>query len=143
MAADGPRLDLLRGDAIGNNGGQPRHEVEAQAGFTNNGLGARLSLNHRSGTEVQGGVAGAPETLEFGSLTTLNLRLFADLGQRVDWLRRNPWMRGMRVTVQVDNLFNQRQRVEDGAGVVPINFQPGLVDPLGRSVRVTVRKLFL
>ncbi|PAX06886.1 TonB-dependent receptor [Sphingomonas lenta] len=142
VAEGGPVLDLLNGDAIGNNGGQPRHEVEGQAGYTNNGLGARLSLNFRSATEVQGGTAAAPETLEFGSLTTLNLRLFADLGARPEWVRRHPWMRGMRVTVGVDNLFNQRQEVLDQTGGTPINFQPALLDPLGRSVRVSLRKLF-
>lgn len=139
---DGPVLDLLNGDAIGNNGGQPRHEIEGQAGYSNNGLGARLSLNFRSATEVQGGTAAAPETLEFGSLTTLNLRLFADLGARPEWVRRHPWMRGMRVTVGVDNLFNQRQEVLDQTGATPINFQPALLDPLGRSVRISLRKLF-
>jgi uncharacterized membrane protein YgcG len=142
VAQGGPSLDLLGGDAIGNNGGQPRHEIEGQAGYTNNGLGARLSVNYRSGTEVAGGTAGTPEPLEFGSLTTLNLRLFADLGQRIDWVRRNPWMRGVRLAVAVTNLLNQRQRVEDAAGVTPVNFQPGLLDPLGRSVRISVRKLF-
>ena len=45
-----PELDYLRGDALGSSGGRPRHELEAQAGYFNNGLGARLSANWRSGT---------------------------------------------------------------------------------------------
>ena len=142
VAADGPRLDLLRGDAIGGTGGQPRHEIEAQGGYTNNGLGARLSVNWRSGTEVDGGTAAAPARLRFGGLATANLRLFADLGQRPDWVRAHPWMRGMRVAVSIDNLLGDRQRVLDGTGVTPVNFQPSLLDPLGRAVRLSVRKLF-
>lgn len=142
IAEGGPLLDLLNGDAIGSNGGQPRHELEGQAGYANNGLGARLSVNFRSATQVNGGTIGAPETLNFGSLATADLRLFADLGQRLDLVRAYPWLRGTRVSVGVTNLFNQRQRVTDQAGEVPIGFQPAYLDALGRTVRVSVRKIF-
>lgn len=142
IADGGPVLDLLGGDATGSSGGAPRHELEGQAGYANNGLGARASLNFQSGTRVNGGTAAAPETLDFGSLTTLNLRFFADPGQRLDLVRRHPWLRGTRATLSVDNLFNQRQRVTDQAGAVPIGFQPAYLDPLGRTVRLSVRKLF-
>ena len=47
-----PPLDYLHGDAAGQTGGTPRHLVEAQAGWSNNGLGARVSANWRSGTSV-------------------------------------------------------------------------------------------
>ena len=142
IADGGPRLDLLNGDAIGSSGGSSRHELEGQAGYSNNGLGARLSANFRSGTRVDGGTAAAPTRLDFGALTTANLRLFADLGQRLDLLRKHPWLRGTRVTFGVDNLFDTRQRVRDQTGAVPINYQPDLLDPLGRTVRLSVRKLF-
>ncbi|MEH3035087.1 MAG: Plug domain-containing protein [Sphingomonas adhaesiva] len=142
VADGGPVLDLLRGDAIGASGGQPRHELEGQAGYVNNGLGARLSVNYQSATRVNGGTAAAPQTLNFGSLATANLRLFADLGGNIDWVRAHPWMRGMRVSLQLDNLFNTRQQVTDAAGTVPIGYQPGYLDPIGRTMRVSIRKLF-
>lgn len=142
VADGGPVLDLLNGDAIGSSGGQARHELEGQAGYVNNGLGARLSVNFESATRVDGGTAGAPETLNFGSLATANLRLFADLGGRIDWVRAHPWLRGARVTVQLDNVFNTRRRVTDETGTVPVGYQPGYLDPIGRTVRVSVRKLF-
>ncbi|KQT35187.1 TonB-dependent receptor [Sphingomonas sp. Leaf412] len=142
IADGGPVLNLLDGDAIGSSGGQPRHELEGQAGYANNGLGARLSVNFRSATRVNGGTPLAPETLDFGSLATADLRLFADLGQRLDLVRKYPWLRGSRVTLSVANLFNQRQRVTDATGAVPIGFQPAYLDPLGRTVRLSVRKIF-
>ncbi|VXC81817.1 TonB-dependent receptor [Sphingomonas sp. 8AM] len=141
--ADGGRvLDLLNGDAIGAAGGQARHELEGQAGYTNNGLGARLSVNYQSGTRVNGGTAATPETLEFGGIATANLRLFADLGGNIDWVRAHPWMRGARVSVQFDNLLNTRRDVRDQNGTVPIGFQPDYLDPVGRTIRVSFRKLF-
>ncbi|WP_425228056.1 TonB-dependent receptor [Sphingomonas sp.] len=142
VASGGPRLDLINGDAIGSSGGQPRHEVEGQAGYTNNGLGARLSVNFRSATEVNGGTAAAPTRLDFGALTTASLRLFADPGQRLALLRKHPWLRGFRVTLAVDNVFDARERVRDQTGATPVNYQPDLLDPLGRTVRLAVRKLF-
>jgi len=142
VADGGPSLDLLNGDAIGQTGGSSRHELEAQAGYSNNGVGVRLSANYRSATTVNGGTPQVPSTLRFGDLATANLRLFADLGQRLDLVRAHPWVRGMRVSLSVDNLFNTRQQVTDAAGATPIGFQPAYLDPLGRSVRLSVRKLF-
>ncbi len=60
----------------------------------------------------------------------------------VDWVRAHPWMRGARISLAVTNLFNQRQRVRDADGTTPVSYQPGYLDPLGRSVRLSVRKLF-
>lgn len=138
----GPRLDLLDGDAIGARGGVARHRLEAQAGVTQNGLGARLSANWQSGTTVRGGTGAPADTLRFGSLATVNLRLFANLGLQPALVRDRPWLRGTRVTLAVDNVFNARQRVTDATGVVPSSFQPALIDPLGRVVRLQLRKLF-
>lgn len=141
IGATGPTLDLLGGDTIGNGGGQPRHDVEAQAGYNNNGIGLRFSANWRSPTTVVGGTPANPDTLNFSSLATVNFRLFADLGQRIDLLKKYPWMRGMRVVVSVDNIFNERQRVTDATGATPISYQPAYLDPLGRAVRISIRKL--
>ena len=142
VAGQGPRLDLLNGDTVSSGGGQPRHELEAQAGYNNNGLGARLSANWQSATRVNGGVGGAGQSLRFGALATVNLRLFADLGQRLELVKRQPWVRGMRVSLSLDNVFNSRQLVTDPAGATPIAFQGPYLDPTGRTVRLVVRKLF-
>jgi len=141
IGAAGPVLDLLNGDTIGNNGGQPRHELEAQAGYNNNGIGLRFSANWRSPTTVVGGTAANPDTLNFSSLATVNFRLFADLGQRLDLVKKYRWVRGVRVVLSVDNLFNERQRVTDATGATPISLQPAYLDPLGRSIRLSLRKL--
>lgn len=138
----GPSLDLLRGDAIGGSGGQPRHELEGQAGYSNNGIGVRLSANWQSATTVNGGTAANPQDLHFSDLGTVSLRLFGDLGQRLELVKKYPWIRGVRVAVAVDNLFDSRQRVTDASGTTPVAYQPDYLNPLGRTVRVSIRKLF-
>ncbi len=140
-----PKLDLLNGSAIGNGGGQPRHEVEVQAGFAKNGLGVRFNGMWQSGTIVRGGpspLGGTAGDLSFSSTATVGLRLFADLGQQKTLANAHPWVKGLRISVSVDNLFNSRLSVRDANGLTPVNYQPDFLDPLGRTIRITVRKIF-
>jgi hypothetical protein len=41
----------------------------------------------------------------------------------------------------VNNLLGARETVRDATGLTPISYQPGYLDPLGRSVRISFRKL--
>jgi hypothetical protein len=140
-----PKLDFLGGSAAGNRGGRPRHEVELQAGVFKNGYGARLTGTWQESTFVRGapGAGGAAASdLNFSGLTTFNLRLFANLGQQRALVRKHPILRGTRVSLIVDNLFDARPGVRDSAGATPLGYQPALLDPLGRSVRISLRKQF-
>lgn len=137
----GPRLDLLDGGTTGSGGGQPRHELELQVGMTNNGIGARFSGQWESATTVTGGTGTATGDLHFSSLATANFRLFADLGQQPS-LVKHRWARGMRVTLAVTNIFDSRQHVRDATGATPLSYQPAYLDPLGRTVKISLRKLF-
>lgn len=136
-----PVLDLLNGDAAGNNGGQPAHQIDAQAGVTKDGFGARLGFKWQSSTSVYTGLNNT-NRLDFGDLGTFNLRLFADLGRQFKLVRAHRWLRGTRVSLGVTNILNTRQRVTDQTGAVPVNYQPDLLDPTGRAVRLSIRKLF-
>ncbi|MEO7814790.1 MAG: TonB-dependent receptor plug domain-containing protein [Sphingomicrobium sp.] len=135
-----PKLDYLHGDASGQAGGTSRHKVELQAGWSNNGLGARVSGNYRSGTRVEGGTNG---DLKFSPLATLDLRLFANLGERFDLVAKHPWLSGSSVRLEVNNVFNARPKVRDGLGGIPSSYQSDLLDPTGRTVLISFRKLFL
>lgn len=136
-----PELDFLNGSAAGNLGGNPRHELELQAGIFRDGMGARLSGRWQSATRVDGALGGTTD-LRFSDLATVNLRLFADLSQQRSLVRRIPFLRGTRISVEFNNLFDQRIEVRDGNGAMPLSYQPGYVDPIGRSVTFTLRKLF-
>jgi hypothetical protein len=140
-----PELDLLNGDATGSSGGQPRHEIKARLGYSNNGIGARLGVNWESGTHVDGALSGTSagsSRLEFGSLATADLRIFANLGQMPSLVKNVPFLRGARVSVGVDNIFNQRREVRDATGMTPLRYQQDYLDPLGRTISISFRKLF-
>ncbi|OJU09740.1 MAG: hypothetical protein BGN86_14565 [Caulobacterales bacterium 68-7] len=136
-----PTLDLLNGGAIGSGGGTPRNVVDAQGNFTRNGLGLALNARWTERTQVRGTGAAGSQDLDFSDLTTLNVRLFAELRQQ-PWFREHPFFRGSRASLAIDNLFNQKQEVRDGTGATPMNYQPNFQDPMGRTVRVSFRKLF-
>ncbi len=135
-----PELDYLDGDAVGQTGGRARHELEAQGGWFNNGLGARLSADWRSGTRVESATGDA---LRFSPLATFDLRLFANLGERFDLVSKHPWLRGASARFEVRNLLDAKPRVRNSAGEVPTSYQSDLLDPLGRTVSISLRKLFL
>ena len=137
---DDLKLDYLHGDAQGQSGGQPKHVVEAQAGYFNNGLGARVAANWRSATRV---FTSTGDDLRFSSVGTFDLRLFANLGQRFDLVAKHPWLRGTSLQFEVKNIFDTKPDVRDAFGSVPTGFQPDLLDPLGRTIGITFRKLFL
>ena len=140
-----PVLDLLNGSAIGSSGGAPRHQVEMRLGAGRRGLGGRLSLNWQSATSVLVDPTGAtqsPDDLRFSARTTANLRLFVDLGQRPEIVARMPFLRGSRISLNVDNMLNDRINVRNRLGAEPLGFQRDQLDPLGRTVTLSLRKLF-
>ncbi len=132
-------LDYLHGDAAGSSGGTPRHNVQAQAGWSNNGLGARLGANWRSGTTV---TTLTGDDLHFSPYGTFDLRLFANPGDIPEIAVKHPWLRGTQLRLDVTNIFNSRPQVHDAAGNVPLNYQPGLLEPIGRTIMISFRKLF-
>ncbi|WP_372915171.1 TonB-dependent receptor domain-containing protein [Sandarakinorhabdus sp.] len=140
-----PVLDLLNGSAVGSQGGAPRHQIESRLGGGRRGLGGSVSVNWQSSTSVlvdPSGAAQSANDLFFSPRTTANLRLFIDLGQRADVLRAAPWLRGSRVSLRFDNILNDRINVKNRSGAEPIGFQRDQLDPLGRNVTLSLRKLF-
>jgi hypothetical protein len=137
-----PTLDLLAGDTLSDTDGSPRRELELQTGANRDGFGGRVIAKWRDGSRVSGGTTAAgPVDLDFAPLWAVDLRLFADLGLQ-PWARDKEYLRGVRVTFAVENLFDEQPRVRDAAGAVPLNYQPSLLDPQGRAIRLSFRKLF-
>jgi outer membrane receptor protein involved in Fe transport len=47
------------------------------------------------------------------------------------------------VRFEVNNIFDAKPRVRNSAGGLPIGYEPDLLDPLGRTISISFRKLFL
>lgn len=141
IAPGGPVLDLLDGDALGGSG-TSRHTTQLTAGLFYNGFGTRLSARYSGPTRLDGSGLPGSTDLEFGSLATVDLRVFADLGRQERLVERMPFLNNVRVSLAVDNVFDTRQRVTDSNGNVPLSYQPFLIDPVGRFIEFEIRKVF-
>ena len=134
-----PVLDLLDGAATGSRGGQSRNEIQFQMGVFKSGMGGFLNANWKESTRINGGDDASD--LTFSDLTTVNLNLFADLSSRQAWVAKYPWLKGARVSVGIDNIFDQKLDVRNGLGETPLSYQPDYLDPLGRTFRISFRKI--
>jgi hypothetical protein len=141
VAEGGPLLDLLDGDAT-SGGGQPRHSLQFNGGIFYAGFGANMNARYTGSSRISGSDLPGSTNLRFNDYATVNLRLFADLNQRFDLVEQVPLLKNTRVTLAMENLFDARQRVTDDTGTVPLRYQPALVDPIGRSFSIELRKLF-
>jgi iron complex outermembrane receptor protein len=134
-------LNLLDGAPSDVTGGQPRYKIEFHTLYHRDGFGILLAVAWRSPTVVGSGDPAAPNPIYFSSLGTADLRVFLDLAD-LPWMRSASWARGARASLAVTNLFDRRQTVHDAGGATPTAFEPGFLDPLGRVLALTIRKVF-
>lgn len=129
-------IDLMDGGTLG---GTPRsrHNVQFNTGVIDNGIGVRLSGSWKSAADVTG--TSPAGDLHFGALATFELRVFANLANR---FRGQGWARGTRVSLSIANLLNTRQKVRDALGNTPLAYQGAYLDPDGRTVLLSVRRIF-
>ena len=131
-------MSRLFGEGTLGGGATPQHRVTADLGVTDNGVGVQLQGNWQSATDVVGSALAAGD-LHFDSLATLDLRLFINLQNR---FRGKAWARGTRVSLSVDNILGTYQRVTDANGLTPYAYQRDLADPMGRTLLLTIRRIF-
>lgn len=141
VAPGGPVLDLLNGDALGS-GGTPRHSIEFNGGLGYKGIGAFFQGSWNAPTRIE--ASGLPGTsdLRFGSVTNINLFMFMDFSARPKLVEAVPFLKGARVMLRFENLLNSRQKVTDGTGAVPLSYQADYIDPRGRIIGISFRKVF-
>jgi hypothetical protein len=130
-------LDLLDGDTVGGTGGPARLQLAGSANLFYRGANLGFSPNWRSATRVRS--ADPASDLTFSSLLKLGMDaslMFDALAPKWRWARRTF------VSLSVDNLLNDRQRVTDRNGNTPNRYQPAWLDPQGRTIQLSLRKLF-
>ena len=140
LAAPGGPIDFLDGAPTDALGGRSRHEIEAQAGVTHNGLGARLSANWRSDTSIRDMAHGAVEDLTFSEAPKLDLRLFVNFDGQPGLVSRHSWLRGGRLTLSIIDALDSRVTVRSASGATPFSYQSAILEPAGRVVQVSFHK---
>ena len=141
IGTTGPVLDLLGGDATGSSP-VARHGVELEGGGFYRGFGLRGSASYTGGASIDGNGSTGASQLGFAPVATFNLRLFGDLGRMPGVVKAVPFLAHSRLSFRVDNLFDAQQHVTDANGLVPLSYQPGVLDPKGRFFEVSFRKQF-
>jgi hypothetical protein len=132
-------VDLLGGGALGIGGGRVRHQVDGTAGIISGGIGARVGVTWRGASSLDTNINGVSSTLRFSPLFLLNLKLFADAHR---FLPHSDWAKGLRLSIDVVNVTNDRQSVRDAFGNTPLQYQPAYRDPIGRTIEFEIRKVF-
>ena len=130
-------LDQLDGEAT-SPFGFPRNTSRLEAGLFGQGIGVRLSAQYAGTTRLDG--AGPAGALFFGDLATVDIRVFGEVDELLG--RDDEWLENLRLSVRMDNVFDGQRRVVDANGVTPLNYQPFLIDPIGRFIGLDIRKLF-
>jgi hypothetical protein len=134
-----PEVDLLDGGAVGIVGGQQRHSWDLNLALTRGSTGVRMGARNRGVRYLTTGTAANPDLLTFHSITTVDVKAFVGLGQLLPHAKV---LRETRLSLNIDNMLNKRQKVEDLSRGVPQAYQPVRLDPIGRTVMLEIRKVF-
>ncbi|MGH6697239.1 hypothetical protein [Sphingopyxis sp.] len=127
-----PVIDQLRA------GGQSRHSLSFQASIGRRGIGGTLSGNWSSPGRLRGG----DEVFVFKPPLKLNLSAFIEPDRVFAIAGNKGMMSGLKLSVDINDLLNGYRRVTREDGTVPAGYSRNEIEPLGRVVRLTVRKKF-
>lgn len=144
----GPVFNLLDGAALRRQGGEPKHEVQTRLNYRRKNFGAILSSTYETGTKIDvsslPGNQGRNGDLNLNALTKADLRLFYDLGRKPNGkkVKRTDWRRDLRVTLDLTNITNSKQFATNDLGDIPFGYEQDAIDPIGRSVMISIRKAY-
>jgi iron complex outermembrane receptor protein len=101
--------------------------------------GLQLIANWKSRSRITAGSTEAPNDIIFDPFLRLDLNAFTNLGMAFP---DAPALKGLRLALGVENLFDAMQHVHDQGGATPLRYQPYLLNALGRTVSLSLRKTF-
>lgn len=135
-----PSLDLLAGDG----GGLPRHQLTASLDGRYGRWGVNAAVNWQGPARIRRGLGeDGPEDIRLSDLVLANLRISTTSdapGEAPDGHRRR--YDGFRLELEIENLFDARPGARLGDGRPAPGYARNAVDPLGRTIRVSVARRF-
>ncbi|MGK6320013.1 hypothetical protein [Sphingomonas sp. DT-204] len=130
-------------DRLGGDGAQPRHNVSIQLVAGKRGIGATLNGNWQSAAYVRNTASpGGRNDFRYPSTTQFNLGMFIEPERLMAQAEKDSLLSNLRITLDVQNLFDSYRRVTLSDGSTPAGFSRDEIDPLGRTIRLGIRKRF-
>ncbi|RXZ64295.1 TonB-dependent receptor [Pelagerythrobacter rhizovicinus] len=123
--------------------GQTRHYLALQANAGKKGIGADLNATWSSPARVRSRHASAAER-DYRYEPPLMIDVGAFIVPDELWVSAEGigWLENLRISFEIDNLLDTYRSVRLSDGNVPPGFSRYEVDPLGRTVELSVRKRF-
>lgn len=131
-----PVIDQLRA------GGQSRHDLSLQVSAGKRGFGANLGGTWSSPGRLRGVADNDGTAFHFRPPLVFNLSAFIEPDHLFAPAGKKGILNDLRLSIDVQNLFNGYRRVTLADGRVPAGYSRTEISPLGRVVRLTVRKRF-
>jgi hypothetical protein len=130
-----PQFDLLRGESV-TGWGVYRMSVYGYGGINYMGNGANLDAWYGGGSRVRSD--NLEGDLRFSPILKVNLRAFISVHH---FLRKQDWTRKLQFMVEVSDLTDSSQRIRDRTGRTPNRYQRDYLNSVGRTVKVSLRKV--
>jgi len=130
-----PVLNLLRGDTV-TGGGTSRVTGYFYGGIGYLGNDINIDGWYQASQRVRSD--NPASDLFFSPLFKVNMSAAVSVHH---FLRKQEWTRHLQVKVEIENVTDAHVSVHDRNGRVPNRFQRDLIDPIGRTVKLTLRKL--
>ena len=86
--------------------------------------------------------SGSTGTLRFSDLSQTELRLFYSVKPSSPLAQDVSFLSGARISLEIENMFDNVREVRDSNGVIPFNYHPDRLNPEGRTVYLSIRKQF-
>ncbi len=116
--------------------GQSRHNLSLQATTGRRGWGATLGGNWSSASRVTNG----DRIFNTRPPMTFSLSMFVEPERLAGQSKEGGLLDDLKISLAIQNVFNGYRRVTLEDGSVPVGFSRDEIDPLGRVVRLTLRK---
>jgi iron complex outermembrane receptor protein len=134
-------IDYVGRNTNGRGRGGSEHEIAARISYYHKGKGFRVNA------KWQDSISSLPDTdgsvaLNQSDMYTVNLTAFYSFLPNSPLVARFSSLRGLRMRLKIENIFDEKPKVKDQNGKVPAGSSGDELDPFGRTLKIELRKMF-
>lgn len=133
-------IDYVGHNTQGRGRGGAEHELTARMNYYYRGKGLRMIAKWQDAISSVPNADGSSD-LKQAELYTLNLTAFYLFTPVSKAAQRFNSLKGLRVSLSLDNIFNDKPKVRDSNGLAPAGMSGDELDPFGRTLKLEIRKL--